>query len=846
MKFNPMPHQSEAYSKLKQFNNRLLAAHDPGCLHEDTIVTINYRMASKKVTLKKLYDLWTVPRKKQIFKTYKPVDYKKDVKVRSYNHTTGVFQLYDLEDVIYSGEKETIKLYFEEDKFLICTKDHKIFTHRGWIEADKLDGNDNIYSNGINLKCRSCGTEKFLRTNFHKWKNLCHTCYAKEVILKWYCMSKDDYITLASGLVKFHPHVNKGNVGMPKHRLVYEAFLNKISYDDWLSKIINGDFSKNDIFLSPKVVIHHKDKNKQNCDISNLIMETSSGHAKLHSKIDNIISRLPIMIPKKLRMIKKENYGISRTYDLKIKDSHCFVANSILVHNSGKTFSSLNISNIDNKKCLIVAPKKLKHQWRNQIVDHGFGVDQDIIVCYEKEQLIDALFQQKKFIIFHYEMLRELEVIEELLNCVYKYNVLKKWVKKDELKLYMRKYEVFKSGQQKVLEKLKEESDKTGNEIKKGYLQLKENDEELFKKLSALNHSDYILIIDEMYKLKNYKAKLSKAFHFITRFNFSSVIGLDGTPHYNVPWETQNIANIIRPGVLPYEMMINKFAYKTDWGEWKYRNLKGLNEYLQANVMHRVRIEDIEANMPKVVHQNYELDATAASEKLKEMLISKVGSIFEIYTTLRVIDSYYNSDLMGDTGTEVNTILRNYKEVEIIQEEKLETLTEILEQIDGKKIIIFSSFERTVRWLASKLKGYKSAIVTGNTKDKDFNDISRNFKDGDTQILFATDSLSKGFDAPLVEYLLNWDITPSNSTMQQRRARIRRMTNVEFEKPKVVMNLIGSIIEREIVEIIERKQKMFNVVVNGVEQTEEDIVKENDIMRELARKWGIKIRKEKA
>ena len=38
---------------------------------------------------------------------------------------------------------------------------------------------------------------------------------------------------------------------------------------------------------------------------------------------------------------------------------------------------------------------------------------------------------------------------------------------------------------------------------------------------------------------------------------------------------------------------------------------------------------------------------------------------------------------------------------------------------------------------------------------------------------------------------------------------------------------------------------MFDIIVDGKEENKEDMVKENDIMRELANKWGIKVSKEK-
>jgi hypothetical protein len=66
---------------------------------------------------------------------------------------------------------------------------------------------------------------------------------------------------------------------------------------------------------------------------------------------------------------------------------------------------------------------------------------------------------------------------------------------------------------------------------------------------------------------------------------------------------------------------------KTDWGVWIYRNLKHLNEYLTTNVMHRVTLDEVDKYMPKLVFQNYDVDSSKDAEKLKNLLISKIGYI---------------------------------------------------------------------------------------------------------------------------------------------------------------------------------------------------------------------------
>ena len=49
----------------------------------------------------------------------------------------------------FMGEKETLKITFENGKCLICTEDHRILTNNGWVEAGKLKIEDKVASNLI-------------------------------------------------------------------------------------------------------------------------------------------------------------------------------------------------------------------------------------------------------------------------------------------------------------------------------------------------------------------------------------------------------------------------------------------------------------------------------------------------------------------------------------------------------------------------------------------------------------------------------------------------------------------------------------------------------------------------
>ena len=198
LKNSAMEHQLEGIRRYNKQNGMLLLGWGLGCLSGDTLVTINIRGSSRTLTIKDLYDKWLNHSYNTDLTNFSHHNYKLESKIRSFNFLKGVFQQYKIIDVFYSGKKETIKLYFDNDKELICTKNHKIYTERGWIEADNLSFEDNVYSNGIILKCKKCGKEKStIRLNTKKYFGYCHKCYIESygniVGYKEY-ISRDGYI----------------------------------------------------------------------------------------------------------------------------------------------------------------------------------------------------------------------------------------------------------------------------------------------------------------------------------------------------------------------------------------------------------------------------------------------------------------------------------------------------------------------------------------------------------------------------------------------------------------------------------------------------------------------------
>ena len=286
-----------------------------GCIVGDSIINVNRGKLGKKYIIKEMYLAFRGEKTHKNAKS--PWDLSTPTYVRSFNGNT--IQLHEIKTVVYSGKKEIYELMLENGRTLKATADHKIMTRGGWCSL-------------INLRKDitevMCDTLKSKKSEVYKDKSRDLEIYTIPYHKYANKVTKDKY---ARGGYSVYSR-------LPKHRLIYEAYLNNVSYDEYLTVLKNDyETSKGLKFIDPKKYdIHHKDFNHYNNDISNLELLTKNEHQQIHGQTNfkNFNQGIPVF-----SLVKDIQYiGIEDTYDIICKDPHRnFVANGIVIHNSGKS-----------------------------------------------------------------------------------------------------------------------------------------------------------------------------------------------------------------------------------------------------------------------------------------------------------------------------------------------------------------------------------------------------------------------------------------------------------------------------------------------------------------------------
>lgn len=274
-----------------------------GCITGDTGIRFNRASKGFKMTIKKAFEA---------FNHENPVrggsGWSKEFKTYVRSFKSDVIKLHEVEGIVYSGRKRVYKLILENGLELKATKCHKIMTQDGWVELGKLNKSHYVMCDNMKFKP------------------------AKKVVKR-----NDDVVRA----LDFHPYGSKcknSKFRVELYKMVYEAGLNNLELDEYI-KVLKTDKKKSKKlkFIDPKEFdIHHIDGIPENNYFHNLVAVSRNDHKKFHSNEQG--SNFKQGLPDYSKVVSTKYLGIEDTYDIQCQAPfHNFVANGMVIHNSGKT-----------------------------------------------------------------------------------------------------------------------------------------------------------------------------------------------------------------------------------------------------------------------------------------------------------------------------------------------------------------------------------------------------------------------------------------------------------------------------------------------------------------------------
>ncbi|HEY6022186.1 MAG TPA: hypothetical protein VIY48_20660, partial [Candidatus Paceibacterota bacterium] len=239
--------QAEAIKKMQGgvLKRGVLLAGPYGCLAGDTMISYNRGGNGRQICLE---DLVT-----KVNGDDQRPRYKWDKSIPTYvqrEMPDGTIRLGLLSKAWCSGMKRTCQLTTDTGRSIRATDEHPFLTERGWLRLDQLQIGDLLHVRGPQSTGNGTARERGERP---------------------------PYKALSVG--QFHPY-GKGSPSqgyhVAEHRLVLEANMNGLSLESYIEALKHGETHGFE-YLNPETdIVHHKDGNTLNNNLSNL--EVIEGH----------------------------------------------------------------------------------------------------------------------------------------------------------------------------------------------------------------------------------------------------------------------------------------------------------------------------------------------------------------------------------------------------------------------------------------------------------------------------------------------------------------------------------------------------------------------------------------
>ncbi len=368
------------------------------------------------------------------------------------------------------------------------------------------------------------------------------------------------------------------------------------------------------------------------------------------------------------------------------------------------------------------------------------------------------------------------------------------------------------------------------------------------------------MVIDEATIIKSFSAKRSKLLKKLgakCHYRFA----LTGQPIENRPEELFSIMQFVDPSVLgKFDIFDRTFIVRDHFGKpTRYRNLQQLNESM-SEVMVRKTRDDIKDQLPEVITQVIPVQFDKAGATLYEFIardllneinaaIAQHGRSFDLWahyhggkgneaqgqimarlTVLRMLcdnpalvlasakEYEVSAGTAGGSGFAA-TLVRQGLVPSSIKSPKLETVLEYIEDVlnedPNNKVVVFSFFKKNLRLIQEATQGLTESVLFmgGMSADERDRAKQRFAREQNVRLFLSSDAGGYGVDLPQANYLISYDLPWSAGKLDQREARIIRLSSLHPHVTITSFVMKGSIEERQY-EMLQQKREINKAFID--------------------------------
>lgn len=354
-------------------------------------------------------------------------------------------------------------------------------------------------------------------------------------------------------------------------------------------------------------------------------------------------------------------------------------------------------------------------------------------------------------------------------------------------------------------------------------------------RLKSLNTK--LIGLDEVQRIGNLNSKTNRLTQLLCK-DIPKIIGLSGTPFANHPWEMYPILHMLCPEV---EEFSSPFSFGTryceaskSFGKWRFsgaKRLKELHELLLKTCMLRRTMKEVEGQLPPIQRTIVPLEIEKRDE-YEEAEVNFLGWLAK--TDLARAQSAARAERY--TRFSYLKQLAAWLKLKAVAEH----INSWLKETDSKILIGALHRNQTpiiptlVNWysdIAVQIHGGMSMVQRQEAED-------RFRRDPDCRLLVAQIKSITGLNLPEASIVGLVELPWTSSACQQFIARAHRLTSTH--PVNAYFFVAQNTIEEKLCEIIQRKSKIMDQVLDGVDCQETSLTIFDELQLAMEKKaWPV-------
>jgi SNF2 family DNA or RNA helicase len=343
-----------------------------------------------------------------------------------------------------------------------------------------------------------------------------------------------------------------------------------------------------------------------------------------------------------------------------------------------------------------------------------------------------------------------------------------------------------------------------------------------------------LVVVDEAHRLRNH---LTLGWKFLNDLNPRLLLLLTATPVQNDLRELYNLVTLVRPGTVGTFSQFRR-DFLTGHDKRAPRNAPKLRNLLES-VMIRTRRNDTDLVFAPRKVETLWVTQTPAERTLYREVSDFVADAVKgdagmpgrpHYFTLMVLQKEMGSSWAAARST-LEKLAQNpdgldgkrlkalcaKAEAASSAPSKVKSLLRCIGGLNGEKAIVFTQFRASQDTVveALRLSGIEHSVFHGELSWREKEDALDEFRNH-KQVLVSTEAGGEGRNLQFARIVMNYDLPWNPMRVEQRIGRVHRLGQ---KHPVRVIHLAArGTIEAYVLEILDRKIKMFELVVGEMEE----------------------------